>query len=195
MPSKKRKFGDLGEKIAEQYLLKNGYFILERNFQTKTGELDIIAFRPQNKVLYNVNREIGKFFTNNREIGHAYRQAMPTGRPCLPAGRQAGKNNRENLMNKEIIRKNGLIVFVEVKSSLMSGDQNVSRETFSSKIRPEDNVHFKKQRHLIKSAQNYLAYKQFPLDINWQIDVIAIDIDEISHKANLRHIKRAVTNL
>ena len=85
MPSKKRKFGDLGEKIAEQYLLKNGYFILERNFQTKTGELDIIAFRPQNKVLYNVNREIGKFFTNNREIGHAYRQAMPTGRQ---AGRE-----------------------------------------------------------------------------------------------------------
>ena len=171
MPSKKRKFGDLGEKIAEQYLLKNGYFILEKNFQTKMGELDIIAFKPQNKILRNVNKEIGKFFADNREIG---------------------KNNRENLINKEIIRKNGLIIFVEVKSSVMNNDQNVSRETFN-KIRPEENVHFKKQRHLIKSAQNYLAYKQFPLDINWQIDVIAVDIDKISRKANLRHIKQAVT--
>ena len=171
MPSKKRKFGDLGEKIAEQYLLKNGYFILEKNFQTKMGELDIIAFKPQNKILHNVNKEIGKFFADNREIG---------------------KNNRENLINKEIIRKNGLIIFVEVKSSVMNNDQNVSRETFN-KIRPEENVHFKKQRHLIKSAQNYLAYKQFPSDINWQIDVIAVDIDKISRKANLRHIKQAVT--
>ena len=172
MPSKKRKFGDLGEKIAEQYLLKNGYFILEKNFQTKMGELDIIAFKPQNEILYNVNREIRKFFMNNREMG---------------------KNNEESLINKEIVGKNGLIIFVEVKSSLMNNDQNVSYETFNNKIRPEENVHFKKQRHLIKSAQNYLAYKQFPLDINWQIDVIAIDIDKISRKANLRHIKRAVT--
>src|SRR3989338_8705463 len=148
MPSKKRKFGDLGEKIAEQYLLKNGYFILEKNFQTKMGELDIIAFKPQNKILHKINKEIG--------------------------------------------RKNGLIIFVEVKSSVMNNDQNVSRETFN-KIRQEENVHFKKQRHLIKSAQNYLAYKQFPLDINWQIDVIAVDIDKISRKANLRHIKQAVT--
>ncbi|OWK27182.1 MAG: hypothetical protein US76_00830 [Parcubacteria group bacterium GW2011_GWA2_38_13b] len=176
MPSKKRKFGDLGEKIAEQYLLKNGYFILEKNFQTKMGELDIIAFKPQNKISHNINREIGKFFANNKEIG---------------------KNNRE------IIGKNGLIAFIEVKSSAMNNTQNVSRETppFSQKkrgkpfdrIRPEENVHFKKQKHLVKSAQNYLAYKKFPLDINWQIDVIAIDIDEISHKANLRHIKQAVT--
>lgn len=172
MPSKKRKFGDLGEKIAEQYLIKNGYYILEKNFQTKMGELDIIAFKPRNKISYNVNKEMGNFFKNNKEIG---------------------KNNRESLINKEIIRKDGLIVFIEVKSSLMSDDQNVSRETFGSKIRPEENVHFRKQRHLIKSAQNYLAYKRFPLDINWQIDVIAIDINEISRKANLRHIKQAVT--
>ena len=93
MPSKKRKFGDLGEKIAEQYLLKNGYFILEKNFQTKMGELDIIAFKPQNKISHNINREIGKFFANNKEIG---------------------KNNRE------IIGKNGLIAFIEVKSSAMN---------------------------------------------------------------------------
>lgn len=194
MITKKRQFGDLGEKIAEQYLLKNGYLILEKNFQTKMGELDIIAFKPQNKILHSINREIGKFFTENREIR---------------------KNNEENWINKEIIRKNGLIVFVEVKSAVMDNDQNtlsrsfykngkVSRETplflqkwrgetFDNRIKPEENVHFKKQRHLIKSAQNYLAYKQFPLDINWQIDVIAVEIDKISRKANLRHIKQAVT--
>jgi len=39
----KRKFGIIGEKIAQGYLLNKGYDILETNFYTKKGEIDIIA--------------------------------------------------------------------------------------------------------------------------------------------------------
>ena len=39
----KRKFGMIGEKIAQDYLRKNGYDILKTNFYTKRGEIDIIA--------------------------------------------------------------------------------------------------------------------------------------------------------
>ena len=39
----KRKFGIIGEKIAQDYLRKKGYEILETNFYTKRGEIDIIA--------------------------------------------------------------------------------------------------------------------------------------------------------
>lgn len=39
----KRKFGIIGEKIAQDYLRKNGYDILKTNFYTKSGEIDIIA--------------------------------------------------------------------------------------------------------------------------------------------------------
>ena len=35
--------GQAGEKAAEEFLRKKGYQILERNFQTKFGEIDIIA--------------------------------------------------------------------------------------------------------------------------------------------------------
>lgn len=35
--------GQVGEEAAEGYLRKKGYQILERNFQTKFGEIDIIA--------------------------------------------------------------------------------------------------------------------------------------------------------
>ena len=35
--------GDLGEDIAKNYLIKNNYKILETNFTTKIGEIDIIA--------------------------------------------------------------------------------------------------------------------------------------------------------
>lgn len=35
--------GQKGEKAAEQYLLQSGYQILERNFHSQQGEIDIIA--------------------------------------------------------------------------------------------------------------------------------------------------------
>lgn len=39
----KRRFGIIGEKIAQDYLRNKGYKILETNFYTKRGEIDIIA--------------------------------------------------------------------------------------------------------------------------------------------------------
>ena len=45
MPSAKRKFGDLGEKIAERYLMNKGYKIIEKNYLRPWGEIDIIAKR------------------------------------------------------------------------------------------------------------------------------------------------------
>lgn len=36
-------FGNEGEKIAKNYLIANGYDIIDTNFKDKSGELDIIA--------------------------------------------------------------------------------------------------------------------------------------------------------
>lgn len=35
--------GDKGELLAIQYLKQHGYHILERNFRTRSGEIDIVA--------------------------------------------------------------------------------------------------------------------------------------------------------
>ena len=39
----KRRFGIIGEKIVQGFLLNKGYEILETNYYTKKGEIDIIA--------------------------------------------------------------------------------------------------------------------------------------------------------
>jgi len=43
MTNYRQSFGKWGEKIAENYLIEKGYWILERNVRTPYGELDIIA--------------------------------------------------------------------------------------------------------------------------------------------------------
>ena len=41
--SKTQKTGEIGENIAEKFLVKHGFSILDRNYTKKWGEIDIIA--------------------------------------------------------------------------------------------------------------------------------------------------------
>ncbi|MGL5439445.1 MAG: YraN family protein [Filifactoraceae bacterium] len=57
------KKGILGENIGSDYLLKNGHCILDRNFRTKHGEIDIITKKRCNihfiEVKLRKNRDYG----------------------------------------------------------------------------------------------------------------------------------------
>lgn len=44
-PDRRRALGRLGERLAGHHLEANGYTILERNYRTREGEIDIIAVR------------------------------------------------------------------------------------------------------------------------------------------------------
>ncbi len=58
--------GNNGEKIASEYLEKNHYEIIKRNFRCKQGEIDIIAYDNKNReyvfveVKTRTNFEYGK---------------------------------------------------------------------------------------------------------------------------------------
>lgn len=121
MITAKRELGNLGEKIALNYLKKSGYQILERNYQKKWGEIDIIA----------------------------------------------------QLKEK--------IFFIEVKSK----NKGVA-------FRPEQNVNFSKQKRLIRAAKDYLLERKISPERPWQIDVITIELDFKTRRANLQHLKNVV---
>lgn len=46
--------GDTGENKAVKYLLENGYLIIEHNWRTNSGEIDIIAYKEEILVFIEV---------------------------------------------------------------------------------------------------------------------------------------------
>jgi putative endonuclease len=51
---RRRETGALGEKIAGEFLGKNGYVILEKNYRCPEGEIDIIAKQEETLVFIEV---------------------------------------------------------------------------------------------------------------------------------------------
>ncbi|HRH32488.1 MAG TPA: YraN family protein [bacterium] len=51
MPHARRLFGDRAEQTAEQFLNEKGYVVLDRQFLTRVGEIDLIA-KQGNEVVF-----------------------------------------------------------------------------------------------------------------------------------------------
>ena len=77
----KRDFVNTGENLATDYLEKQGYTILERNFYCKQGEIDIIAKDKNEIVFIEVKSRSNKLFgipseaVTKQKIKHLFRTA------------------------------------------------------------------------------------------------------------------------
>lgn len=60
------KIGKIGEDIACEYLIKEGYIILDRNFRTKFGEIDIIGKKQDIIIFFEVKTR------SNIQYGYPY---------------------------------------------------------------------------------------------------------------------------
>lgn len=83
-----------------------------------------------------------------------------------------------------IVQKGKQIIFIEVKTR--------RKAPYSTFLSPEINVNYSKQQKLIRTAQTYLLSKNYPPETSWQIDVIAVELNERTRNADLKHIKHAV---
>jgi putative endonuclease len=54
----RRTLGDLGEQVAADHLARRGYRIVERNFRTRYGELDLVAASRRSLVFCEVKTRI-----------------------------------------------------------------------------------------------------------------------------------------
>src|SRR5688572_26953511 len=58
--ARRRRFGDFGERVAASHLEAKGYQILERNWSTREGEIDLIASRGTDLVFIEVRSRHGR---------------------------------------------------------------------------------------------------------------------------------------
>ena len=64
---KRKALGELGEKLAREYLKKKGYHILETNFRCREGEIDIVAQDKDYLVFVEVRTRTGSDFGTPEE--------------------------------------------------------------------------------------------------------------------------------
>lgn len=62
MFNRKSRLGNIGEDVAIKFFRKKGYKILERNFRTKKGEIDLIAERDGQLVFVEVKTRSSENF-------------------------------------------------------------------------------------------------------------------------------------
>jgi putative endonuclease len=68
MKHKNYETGKLGERLAADFLLKNNYEIIERNFHTRHGEIDLIVSKNHKLVFVEVKLKIGEDFGTPEEM-------------------------------------------------------------------------------------------------------------------------------
>lgn len=72
--TEKRKLGDFGEDLTCEYLLKNGYKILDRNYSKTFGEVDIIAIKDEVISFVEVKTRKSDAFAYAAEAVNFYKQ-------------------------------------------------------------------------------------------------------------------------
>ncbi len=71
----RRLLGDRGEDLAAAFLKKQGYKVLERNYRTPLGEIDLIARHQGTLVFIEVKTRSGDRFGSGRDAVHHGKQA------------------------------------------------------------------------------------------------------------------------
>ena len=69
MSKSRKELGDLGEEIAKNYFLEQGFKVVERNYWKKFGEIDLILKKEQN--IFFVEVKTGDSFEGfSRSLDH-----------------------------------------------------------------------------------------------------------------------------
>lgn len=82
-----------------------------------------------------------------------------------------------------IAQKNKVLHFIEVKSVVSYG---------TTEYIPEENVHMWKIKRLVKAIQTYLIEKGVPHETEWQIDIIAVFLNNKDKKASFRFTENII---
>jgi putative endonuclease len=119
---KRRETGALGEKIAGEFLGKNGYDILETNYRCPQGEIDIVAKQQDTLVFIEVRTKKSRRFGSPEEsITTAKREKL------IALAEQYGQEHENLPLNWRIdvvaiqMEKSGRVRRIEIIENAVEG--------------------------------------------------------------------------
>ncbi|HEY0221140.1 MAG TPA: YraN family protein [Candidatus Paceibacterota bacterium] len=115
-PTEKQKIGQIGEDSACQYLEKNGYKIIDRNYLRKWGEIDIVA--KKGNILHFIEVK-----AVSRDLSSNVIHETPVPEQSSVQGRQNDEYRAEDNMHPWKLKRLSRVI----QSYLL--DKNVSDET------------------------------------------------------------------
>ena len=137
-------FGLWGEKQAQKHLKKKGLKILETNYETKFGEVDVICLQTK----ASATKQAKKF---EKAIEKAH-----------------GKDRfdlHKRLTQKQFERADNVLVFVEVKSR--------SKES-ANVVEPNEAVDAKKQSKYASVAKVFASSNEKFAKMPWRFDIVEV---------------------
>lgn len=78
-----------------------------------------------------------------------------------------------------VCEKEGIVVFVEVKAN----------KTAIAGFEPELRADWRKMAKVERTAETFLASKQYEPDQEWQLDVVSVSFDKEKGVAQIKHFK------
>lgn len=84
-----------------------------------------------------------------------------------------------------IAEKDDVLHFVEVKAT-------VSSET--SGYRPEENIRLWKKQRMSRAIRTYLSERKIPEEKEFEVNVVALNLDFLNKKTKLRFIRNVILN-
>lgn len=90
--------GKIGEKIAQEFLLKKGYQIIQSNYRTRFGEIDLITGKDSRLIFVEVKLKIGEDFGSPEDMVNRRKlsQIQKTAEVFLQTNPQIADNFQSN---------------------------------------------------------------------------------------------------
>lgn len=162
------KTGEIGEQISGAYLVKQGFNIITTNYRKKWGEIDIIVGRDNELRFVEVKAQTLRHIPNSSSV------------------------SRETFVARETPLER-LKSLIALSNSIHGWKIGVTHETeHLGDFLPEERVHVLKRERMARAIQSYIAEYTVPDDQEWQIDLIAIYLNQSVKEAIIRHTEDIV---
>lgn len=166
--SKNQKIGLIGEQIAQMFLVKHGFSVINRNFSSRFGEIDIIGIKGSRLYFFEIKTITVSHETENSindivipNVSHETTRSDPR----LAVSRGTDTNIKKNIVSRE--------TFILENRKLINPFQNISK----SKI-----------RRFLKTIQIYLVKNHVPRETRWQADGIGVFLDQNHKTIKIDHL-------